>query len=360
MGKKNKKAIKVKKAINVPKAVPKLPTVTLCTPTFNRRPFIPMMLKCFDHQNYPKDKIEWLIVDDGTDKIEDLVSHIPQIKYFKFDEKMTLGKKRNFLNDKATGDIIIFIDDDDYYPPERISHAVKTLTESKALCAGSSEMFIYFKHISKMYKFGPYGPNHATAASFAFKRELLSQTRFDDVSSVAEEKTFLKNYTIPFVQLDPKQTILVFSHTQNSFDKKELLKQMPNPTIHETTVITSDFIKNEEILNFFMEDIDKLLEGYEPGNPSNKPDVVKQLTEIREKRASMMASHTKEQQEDQNKINAILAANPAASKDKETQVRTIIHCLLNENRQLSVKVEHLTAKIKEIITEKINERKNVH
>jgi len=35
----------------------KTPFVTLCTPTFNRRPFIPMMLKCFEHQNYPKDKI---------------------------------------------------------------------------------------------------------------------------------------------------------------------------------------------------------------------------------------------------------------------------------------------------------------
>lgn len=69
------------------------PFVTLCTPTFNRRPFIPIMLKCFENQNYPKDRIEWIIVDDGTDKIEDLVSHIPQIKYFKYDEKLSLGKK---------------------------------------------------------------------------------------------------------------------------------------------------------------------------------------------------------------------------------------------------------------------------
>ena len=89
-----------------------LPFVTLCTPTFNRRPFIQMMLQCFQHQTYPKDRVEWLIIDDGTDKIEDLIKDVPQIKYFKFDEKMTLGKKRNFLNDKAVGEIIIFIDDD--------------------------------------------------------------------------------------------------------------------------------------------------------------------------------------------------------------------------------------------------------
>ena len=155
----------------------KTPFVSICTPTFNRRPFIPIIIKCFENQTYPKDKIEWIIVDDGTDKIEDLVSHIPQVKYFRYEEKMSLGKKRNITNEKAKGDIIIYMDDDDYYPPERISHAVTTLQKNpKALCAGSSIMYMYFKHIDKMYQFGPYGPNHATAATFAFRKELLQLT----------------------------------------------------------------------------------------------------------------------------------------------------------------------------------------
>ena len=78
----------------------KTPFVSICTPTFNRRPFIPIMIKCFENQTYPKDKIEWIIVDDGTDKIEDLVSHIPQVKYFKYDKKFSLGKKRNITNER--------------------------------------------------------------------------------------------------------------------------------------------------------------------------------------------------------------------------------------------------------------------
>ena len=134
----------------------KTPFVSICMPTFNRRPFIPIIIKCFENQTYPKDKIEWIIVDDGTDKIEDLVSHIPQVKYFKYNEKMSLGKKRNITNEKARGDIIIYMDDDDYYPPERISHAVTTLQKNpKALCAGSSTMYMYFKHIP-FYLFGIY------------------------------------------------------------------------------------------------------------------------------------------------------------------------------------------------------------
>ena len=68
--------------------------MSVCTPTFNRRPFIHNMFECFRNQTYPKSRIEWIIIDDGTDKIEDLIetSNIPQIKYFKYDTKMTLGK----------------------------------------------------------------------------------------------------------------------------------------------------------------------------------------------------------------------------------------------------------------------------
>ena len=228
----------------------KFPKVSLCTPTFNRRPFYPCLIKCIEQQNYPKDKIEWVIIDDGTDKIEDLVSHLPYVKYFKYDTKMNLGKKRNLMHEKSKGDIIIYMDDDDYYPPERISHAVKTLQDNpKILIAGSSVLYIYFKHISQMYKFGPYGPTHSTAASFAFRKELLLQTSYDENASLAEEKKFLKDYSIPLVQLDPLKTILVFSHIQNTFDKKKMREN--NPMVKKTSHKLRDFIKQAGLREFF-------------------------------------------------------------------------------------------------------------
>lgn len=335
--------------------LPKQPFVSICMPTFNRRPFIPIIIKCFENQTYPKDKMEWIIIDDGTDKIEDLVAHIPQVKYFKYDEKMTLGKKRNLSNEKAKGDIIVYMDDDDYYPPDRVKHAVERLRDSKALCAGSSEMNIYFKHINKMYTFGPYGPNHATAATFAFKKELLQKTRFDESSSVAEEKKFLKDYTIPFVQLDTKKSILVFSHNQNSFDKKELLKQLPNPTVHETTLVPSDFVKEPDVLKFFMEDIDSLLNNYHPGDVKNKPDVVKQLEVIKEDRNKMVNEQIKKQMEYQdtmNKINSLMQPQPIMNDQSQ-----IIQQLINENNQLKQQVEYLNNKVKQLIQMQIDKRK---
>jgi len=335
-----------------------LPFVSICTPTFNRRPFMPIIIQCVENQTYPKDKLEWIIVDDGTDKIEDMVAHLPYVRYIKCDDKLALGKKRNMTNDAAKGDILVYMDDDDYYPPNRVSHAVERLRGSKALCAGSSAMYIYFKHINKMYQFGPYGPNHSTAATFAFKRELLSQTRFDENTCMAEERLFLKDYTVPFVQLDVDKSIVVFSHNHNSFDKKELLKQLPNPCVHETTVTPRDVVKEPDVLCFFMEDIDQLLAAYEPGKLENKPDVQKQLQEMQEtrekKRQEQIQKHT-EYQETLQKISML--SFPKEAQDHIAQQNMMLQQLTIENKQLKDKVDYLNNKMKQLIAESIELRK---
>ena len=291
-----------KKSSNQKAVKKELPMVSVCTPTFNRRPFIENMFNCFRNQTYPKHRIEWIIVDDGTDKIRDLVetSNIPQIRYFEVAEKMTLGAKRNYMHSFVRGQIIVYMDDDDYYPPERIEDAVEKLENNpNALCAGSSEIYIYFKHIQKMYQCGPYGPNHATAGTFAFRKELLQQTRYEDTASLAEERAFLKEYTIPFVQLDPMKAILVFSHEHNTFDKRKMLDNQHPNYFKESPKTVEMFIRKEfekPVKDFFMRDIDKLLENYEPGLPKMKPDVLKQIKEIEAEREKMVQEEMKKMQ----------------------------------------------------------------
>ena len=270
-----------------------LPFVSVCTPTFNRRPFIPIMLECFRNQTYPKDRMEWIIIDDGTDKVKDLINgaKIPQIRYYELPEKITLGAKRNLMHEKCKGSIIVYMDDDDYYPPERVEHAVEVLnSNTNALCAGSSEIYLYFKHIQKMYQFGPYGPNHATAGTFAFKRELLNQTRYNETACLAEEREFLKEYTIPFVQLDPMKTILVFPHEHNTFDKRKLLDNNDNIYAKESEKTVDMFIRftdEAKIKRFFLKDIDDKISKYSPGVPSMKPDVIKQTLEMENHRKNV-------------------------------------------------------------------------
>ena len=250
--------------------------VSICTPTFNRRPFIPSMIQCFKQQDY-KGPMEWIIVDDGTDKIEDLITaaNLPEIKYYKIEGKLTLGKKRNLMHQFTKGSIIVYMDDDDYYPPERVSHAVEMLQRNPTiLCAGSTSIYTYFKELDKIVQFGPYGPNHATAGTFAFKKELLLITGYDDDQPVAEEKHFLKNYTIPLIQLDPKKVILVCAHNQNTFDKRTLLNGEQKTKLQYTSLKIKDFIKDSELRHFFKVKMHEDILTYAPGDPSMKPDVL--------------------------------------------------------------------------------------
>jgi glycosyltransferase involved in cell wall biosynthesis len=277
--------------------------------------------------------MEWIVVDDGIDPIEDLVSQHPLVRYFRLPEKMPLGKKRNFMHDQARGDILVYMDDDDYYPPCRIQHAVETLMQHpEALCAGSSEMYIYFGDRQQMVQFGPYGPRHATAATFAFRRELLLKTRYVDDACLAEERQFLQGYTVPFVQLDPLKTILVFSHAHNSFDKRTLLGNPNDPYVRiSTTKTINDFIPHSQsnIRRFFLDDLEYILENYPPGHPRFKPDVTEQITKIQTDRLHQIIQ----------------------------KQESIIQQLQLDNQSLVDKNLYLEKKVKELIQMRIQEKK---
>lgn len=326
-----------------------LPFVSVCAPTFDRRPFIPYLIKCFESQDYPKDKMEWIIIDDGTDKIEDLVSHIPEIKYYKYDTKMKLGEKRNLMHTKTKGEIIVYMDDDHYYPPERVSHAVDTLQKHpESLCAGNSEIYVYFNHINKIYQFGPYGNNDATAGTFAFRRELLQLTSYATDAAHAEEKHFLKNYTIPFVQLDPIKTILVFSHKNNTFDKKQLLID-PNPIyVKESCKPMNMFIKDPEMQDFYVNKMEEILNDYTRKNILTKQAILEQLYKA-EKYIKQL---------EENKTNISLTTD--SGEVKKLSIEEIFSYLQQQEGKIVELIKHIDLLNKEITEYKTEKAKQIN
>ncbi len=352
------------------------PFVSVCTPTFNRRPFIAAMMQCFNHQTYPRDRMEWIIVDDGTDPIEDLVSQHPCVQYFRLGEKISLGKKRNMMHEKARGDIIVYMDDDDYYPPERVSHAVNTLMHHKkkktgVKLAGSSEMCIYFKsgehfpssenlgalhttarHVvprsGQMVQFGPYGPNHATAATFAFWKELLSDLdlKYEESACLAEERAFLRDYTVPMAQLDPAKVILVFSHEHNTFDKRTLLSNLGNKNsgMRISPRAVTDFIKEPSLLQFYMHDVDAALQAYDAGHPSMKPDVLQQIGEKLQK--NKMQSQQQQQPSDAI-LRAVITFKAPNAISRSMTVEELIQTVQSQAEKLEKMRELCNKKIRE-------------
>jgi glycosyltransferase involved in cell wall biosynthesis len=218
-----------------------VPLVCLCTPTYNRRRFMPQAIRCFLHQDYPRDRMIWLVVDDGDDSVRDLLEGVRNVHYVRLSTRIPLGRKRNMIHSIAVHELgaeyLVYMDDDDYYPPTRVSHAIRKLTAARTsrppvLCAGSSIVHTYFLDRDQVVRFGPLAnPNHATAGTLAFHKDLLRRCHYEDDAKLAEEKFFLRDFTVPLVQLDPYETILCIAHDSNTVDKNTVLARTTHATL---------------------------------------------------------------------------------------------------------------------------------
>jgi predicted nuclease with TOPRIM domain len=88
------------------------------------------------------------------------------------------------------------------------------------------------------------------------------------------------------------------------------------------------------------------LNDYEKGDIKNKPDVLKQIEEIKGRRENMIKEETQKQQLMQ------LFSNPQILQSKLLE-------LTIENTRLKEKITYLEDKIKQIITSQIQQKNNV-
>jgi glycosyltransferase involved in cell wall biosynthesis len=181
--------------------------------------------------------IEWVLVEgskteqDGNKNreiITELSYRTPLNIVYLQHTSGALSDLRNNGNMACKGDIIVCMDDDDYYPRERVEDAVYKLGKSKCLIAGCSDIYIYDYGTETLYKSRKFGNNHSTNNCMAFKREYLMTNAHDSGLKHAEEKSFTKSFTEPMVQLNSKKCIVVSSHDKNTFDKRVLFLDKSN------------------------------------------------------------------------------------------------------------------------------------
>ena len=231
------------------------PFVSVITPTYNRGRFLPALVACYKAQTYPKERMEWILLDDGTESVEEafkaLTKGLPNIRYLREETKQLIGAKRNRLNQEAKGDIIVCMDDDDFYSPDRVSHVVTKFTQNPKIdLAGSSEVYMFYSSCQKIIRLGPYGPNHATNGTIAYRKSYAKSHTYDESVTFAEEKSFLEEYKNPMIQLDPMKVMLVMAHSENTFNKERFLTE-ESPYVKKTPFKLNDFIKDKALRDFF-------------------------------------------------------------------------------------------------------------
>jgi len=210
-----------------------LPYVSIITPTFERRAIFSIALWNFAGFYYPANKLEWIIIDDTIDENKSIKDMLPindkRIKYYYFKvdngQRMTIAKKRNLGVERASHDIIVHMDDDDFYPGESILARVKTLikyTPNGVECVGCSKIGVYdlFNNVSSLSTDGELS---LSEASMAYYKKFWKERGFNEIDEKGEYRSFIYDRFQKIMDIPYSFVIIAISHNTNFTEKKRQL-----------------------------------------------------------------------------------------------------------------------------------------
>ena len=249
-----------------------LPKVSIITPTYNKKSFFPLAINNFLSFDYPEDKLEWIILDDGEENVKDTLPKDNRIKYYYYDKeakdklyhlfienvnnkraeynkyskrqkrinkvkkykllpehkqgfkgnRIPLGMKRNICIQYATSDYIIHMDDDDLYPPKSIITRVKEMLENNVKCVGCSAIGCF--HINKLISV-IYTPNEnysdakkIVTSTLAYTKDFWKEQKFENQDIKNEGEHFLKKRKCKVTHW--KYIIVSLFHSKNDHNMK--------------------------------------------------------------------------------------------------------------------------------------------
>jgi glycosyltransferase involved in cell wall biosynthesis len=193
--------------------------VSCVMPTYNRRDFIPAAIDCFLKQTY--EKRELIILDDGNDKVRDLIPIDSRIIYFDLPTKLTTGCKRNMINATARGEIIAHFDDDDWSADDRLADQVQLLRNSKMPIAGYSDMIYWNVSDKSVVYYKGFILGYVAGNSLCYLRDYWIQHQFP-MLQVASDGVFILQSLGKIAASKCDSRMVARIHTNNVSDKSSL------------------------------------------------------------------------------------------------------------------------------------------
>jgi len=234
----------------------KRPDISILTPTYDRKSFLPKLVQCITQQNLGKMTLEWVLLDDSPQCLSDEEQvdlwgkYGIRVLYVHMETKLNIGNKRNILSELARGEVLINFDDDDLHHPDRCKHSVKKIAQTKIPLVGCSRCLISFE--SDIYQITGYSSYHSTGGLMGFKREYALANKFGENITHAEEAEFTNKFRNPLSQLDGNKVILIICHDKNTFDKTKWMNSNKGGSkIIKTQLKTSNFTNNKILKKIF-------------------------------------------------------------------------------------------------------------
>jgi len=128
--------------------------ISVIIPTYNRIKDLEECLVSIVNQNYPKDKYEIIVVDQGTDGIEKLIRKYEIFENIKFilETKISLSIARKVGVENSIGDIIAYIDDDAIADKDWLFNLSKGYDDPYVAIVGGKVLPIWSKNAKKIHK----------------------------------------------------------------------------------------------------------------------------------------------------------------------------------------------------------------
>ena len=180
------------------------PLVSVIIPSCDRHQLLKRAVESILNKTYPY--FEVLIIDNNSEiPIQKEQFEDDRIQIFQLNKKMTASITRNTGLQKAGGEYICFLDDDDFYYPEKLKRQVKYLNEHNDVD------FVYSDTVQKdrdknflglqggkysFYNLLYYRIIHTN--SCLFRRELADDILFNDKMTAFEDVHFFLNIALKF------------------------------------------------------------------------------------------------------------------------------------------------------------------
>lgn len=205
-----------------------LPCISVVTLLYNRRKFAEMAFHNLLITDYPKDKIEWVVVEDSDIQEEQASDKILKfgrqssplsVSYIPLQGKTSIGEKRNIAVRRAQHDIILMMDDDDHYPPSSFRRRVLWLSHpwNPSACVCTTIACYNLLTGTSAVNTPPFTlglKERISEATLTFRKSWWEAKPFPTVN-IAEGEGFLDGREHEVLELAPQQIIVAMSHGQN-------------------------------------------------------------------------------------------------------------------------------------------------
>lgn len=164
-------------------------------------------------------------MDGSEESVEEVLSEVPFLRYVRDTAvRKPVGVCRNLALEHVTGDVIVHIDDDDFYYPTWVSDAVRVTATNPLIGSGSHLVFDLLsgkslhQNVTQRYYSG--------ATAMAYTRTYANEHAFG-VEYTDEEWGFTKGFREPLFQMPFGSTSVCMIHRDNFYHKTRRRPVLP-------------------------------------------------------------------------------------------------------------------------------------